>query len=259
MTAENGPSKSPSYGPRLLGRVAVVTGGSRGMGLAIARSLASEGCDVVISGRSQHTVERAASEIREAHLAEVPGQKPKVLALECDVRDEGAVQRMFAGVAREFGRLDILVNNAGIFQSAAPVEKTDIDLWRDIIDINLTGTFLCTRAALPLIKSGGTILNIISVAARDSFAGYAPYNASKAGALSLTRTLREELKTSGIRVTAILPGATDTEIWQQVMPGAPRDKMIESESVAALVLEALVLSPKANLTELVLDPVAGAL
>lgn len=259
MTADSDSLKSLPGRMRLSGKVAVVTGGSRGIGLATARALACEACNVAISGRSQHTLDQAAAEICAASSSAASGQKPRVLALECDVRDNGAVERMFATVAKEFGQLDILVNNAGISQSAAPVAKTDIELWREILDINLTGTFLCTRAALPSIKSGGTILNIISVAARDSFAGYAPYNASKAGALSFTRTLREELKATGIRVTAFLPGATATDIWQQVMPGAPRDKMIDAESVAALVLEALVLSPKANLTELVLDPVAGAL
>ena len=139
-----------------------------GFGLAIARSLASEACNVVISGRNQQTVERAATEIRHASLTDTSRHQPKVLALECDVRDNAAVERMFATVAREFGQLDILVNNAGISQSAAPVGKTDVELWRDIIDVNLTGTFLCTRAAMPLLKSGGTILNIISVAARES-------------------------------------------------------------------------------------------
>jgi NAD(P)-dependent dehydrogenase (short-subunit alcohol dehydrogenase family) len=256
MAAENGSSKSSS---RLLGKVAVVTGGSRGIGLAIAKALAGEICNVVISGRKQQTAERAAGEIRESSSRQPSEENPKILALECDVRDDQAVGRMFATVAKEFGRLDILVNNAGISQSAAPLQETSVELWRDIIDTNLTGTFLCTRAAVPLMRRDATILNIISVAARDSFAGYAPYNASKAGALSLTRTLREELKPTGIRVTALLPGATNTEIWQQVMPDAPRDKMIEAESIAALVLEAVVLSPKANLTDIVLDPIAGAL
>jgi NAD(P)-dependent dehydrogenase (short-subunit alcohol dehydrogenase family) len=240
--------------PRLLEKVAVVTGGSRGIGLAIARALVSEGCSVLITGRNQQTLEQAAADLGRKGSVTV-----RVLALECDVRDHEAVERMFTSVVKEFGRLDILVNNAGISQSATPLHETSVELWREIIDTNLTGTFLCTRAAVPLMKRGATILNIISVAARDSFAGYAPYNASKAGALSLTRTLREELKSSGIRVTAMLPGATDTEIWQQVMPDAPRDRMIEAESVAALVVETLVLSPKANLTELVLDPVGGAM
>ena len=253
MAGENVSSK-PSRGARLLGKVAVVTGGSRGIGLAIASALAGEACNVVISGRNQQTLEQAAAE-----LGRNGSRNERVLSVECDVRDNEAVARMFAIVTKEFGRLDILVNNAGISQSAAPLQETGVELWRDIIETNLTGTFLCTRAAVPLMKRGATILNIISVAARDSFAGYAPYNASKAGALSLTRTLREELKSSGIRVTALMPGATDTEIWQQVMPDAPRDKMIEAESVAKLVLEAVVLSPKANLTELVLDPMAGAM
>ncbi len=247
-------TKSPPRGARLSGKVALVTGGNRGIGLAIARALASEACNLIISGRNQETLEQAAANLRQ----HVPGSA-RVLPWVCDVRDLASVERMFATVAREFERLDILVNNAGISQSAAPVEKTDVALWRDIIDTNLTGTFLCTRSALPLMTRGGTIVNISSVAARDSFAGYAAYNASKAGALSLTRTLREELKSTGIRVTALLPGAIDTDIWQQVMPDAPRDKMMEAESVAALVLETVLLSPKANLTELVLDRMGGAL
>jgi NAD(P)-dependent dehydrogenase (short-subunit alcohol dehydrogenase family) len=252
MTEEHGSSK-PSPGSRLLGKFAVVTGGSRGIGLAIASALLSEGCSVLITGRNQQTLEHAAAKLGRE------GANRRILAAACDIRDNEAVGRMFATVRKEFGRLDILVNNAGISQSAAPMHETSVELWRDMIDTNLTGTFLCTRAAVPLMKAGATILNVISVAARDSFAGYAPYNASKAGALSLTRTLREELKSSGIRVTAVLPGATDTEIWQQVMPDAPRDKMIEAESVAKFVLEAVVLSPKANLTELVLDPATGAM
>ncbi len=251
MALESASSKA-SADLRLVGKVAVVTGGSRGIGLAIAGALLSEGCSVLITGRNQETLEGAVSELGRAGRA-------RVLPVECDVRDNEAVARVFARVVKEFGRLDILVNNAGISQSAAPLQETPVELWRDIIDTNLTGTFLCTRAAVPLMKAGATILNVISVAARDSFAGYAPYNASKAGALSLTRTLREELKPTGIRVTALLPGATDTEIWQQVMPDAPRDKMIEAESIARLVLEAVVLSPKANLTELVLDPAMGAM
>ena len=252
MAAE--PMKLSPRGARLSGKVAVVTGGSRGIGLAIARALASEACNVVISGRSQEKLEQAAARVREGNSG-----NGRILPCVCDVRNFESVERLFAIVAAEFGLLDILVNNAGISQSATPVEKTDVSLWRDIIDTNLTGTFLCTRTALPLIKRGGTILNVISVAARDSFAGYAPYNASKAGALSFTQTLRQELMERGIRVTALVPGAINTDIWQQVMPDAPREKMMEAESVASLVLEAVVLSPKANLTELVLDPIEGAL
>ena len=247
-------TKAPPRGTRLSGKVAVITGGNRGIGLAIAQALVSEASHVVISGRSQETVEAGARKL----LSHASGDA-HILPLVCDVRDHEAVERMFTNVAEEFGHLDILVNNAGVSQSATPIEKTDVQLWRDIVDTNLTGTFYCTRSALPLMARGGTIVNIISVAARESFAGYAPYNASKAGALSFTQTLRHELMERGIRVTALLPGAIDTDIWQQVDPTASREKMMEVESVAALVLETVVLSPKANLSELVLDPIGGAL
>jgi NAD(P)-dependent dehydrogenase (short-subunit alcohol dehydrogenase family) len=209
---------------------------------------------VVISGRQRETIDQAAAEIRAARSSNT-----KVLPSVCHVSDAQAVEQMFAEVAKEFGGLDILINNAGIAQSAAPVEETSIKLWREIIDINLTGTFLCTRFAIPLMRRGGTILNVLSVAASECFEGYAAYNASKAGVMGLTRTLRQELMPKGIRVTALFPGATDTEMWQQMMPDAPRNRMMDAATVASLVLEAVVLSPKANLTELVLDPVEGAL
>jgi len=252
MAKENASSR-PSPGSRLAGKVAVVTGGSRGIGFAIASALGSEGCSMVISGRDQQALDQAAAGLRN----DISGDA-RVVPVLCDVRDPQQVQQMFDRVTRDFGRLDVLVNNAGISQSAAPVEKTSLELWRDVIDTNLTGTFLCVRSAVPLMKHGATIVNILSVAARDSFPGYTAYNASKAGALSLTRTVREELKGTGIRVTAISPGATSTDIWQTVAPDASRDKMIDAESIATLVLETVVLSPKANLTDLVLDPVAGA-
>jgi NAD(P)-dependent dehydrogenase (short-subunit alcohol dehydrogenase family) len=258
MMAEIGSSKSSS-GARLLGKVAVVTGGSRGIGLAIARALASEACNVVISGRNQQTLERAATKIRRASSTDASAEKPKVLPCLCDVRDNDALEQMFAVVARDFGRLDILVNNAGVSQAMLPVEEISLELWREMIDTNLTGLFLCTRAALKLMQRGATIINTLSAASKTAFPSFAAYNSSKYGALGFTLSLREDLKQRGIRVTALIPGATDTELWNQVWPDAPREKMIDAESVAALVLEAVVLSPKANLTELVLDPMAGAL
>jgi NAD(P)-dependent dehydrogenase (short-subunit alcohol dehydrogenase family) len=242
---------------RLAGQIAVVTGGNRGIGFAVARALASEACSVMITGRNSQALAKAAEGLR----GEVPGgarEQAQILSAVCDVREAKAVEGLFAQVKQQFGKLDILVNNAGISQSAVPVEETSVELWREIIEVNLTGTFLSTRYAIPLMQRGGTILNVISVAAREHFAGYTPYNASKAGALSFSLTLREELKGRGIRVTALLPGGTNTDIWEQVMPDVPREKLIEVETVARLVLEAVVLSPKANLTELVLDPVGGS-
>jgi NAD(P)-dependent dehydrogenase (short-subunit alcohol dehydrogenase family) len=239
---------------RLAGKVAVVTGASRGMGLAIASALASEACNVVITGRNQETLEPAAVQIRSTNA-----NAPCVLACVCDVRDPESVTRLFETVAREFGRLDILVNNAGILQPMVPMEKVSLEVWRQVIDTNLTGMFLCTQAALPLMQRGATIINNLSAASKKAFPNCSAYNSSKYGALGLTLSLREELKHRGIRVTGLMPGAIDTDIWTQFWPDAPRGKMMDVDSIAVLVLEVVLLSPKANLTELVLDPVTGAL
>ena len=140
-----------------------------------------------------------------------------------------------------------------------PVEKTSVELWQSVLDVNLTGLFLCTRDAIPLMPRGATIVNNLSVAAKQIFPNFSAYNASKHGALGFTLTLREELIPKGIRVTALMPGATDTEIWNQSWPDAPRKKMIEPESVAQAVVYAVLLPQNANLSELTVVPVEGAL
>jgi NAD(P)-dependent dehydrogenase (short-subunit alcohol dehydrogenase family) len=247
-------ASKPASGMCLSAKAAVVTGASRGIGLAIAKALASEACNVFISGRNQQTIEQAAAEIRAGSSGGA-----RIISHVCDVRDERAVEHMFARVRDELGRLDILVNNAGVAQPIISIEETSIDLWRELVDTNLTGTFLCTKFALPLMPRGATIINTLSPASKMAFPKFAAYNSSKFGALGFTLSLREDLKERGIRVTALIPGSTDTDIWNQFWPDAARGKMMEAESVAKLVLEAVVLSPKANLTELVLDPIEGAL
>jgi len=119
--------------------------------------------------------------------------------------------------------------------------------------------FLVTREILPLMRKGGVIVNNLSIAATRVFAGLSAYNASKHGALGLTNTLREELRTSGIRVIAVLAGATDTEIWQTLWPEAPRAKMMKPETVAQAVVSALVLPATATVEELAILPSAGVL
>jgi NAD(P)-dependent dehydrogenase (short-subunit alcohol dehydrogenase family) len=245
---------------RLSGKVAVVTGASRGIGLAIARALAREGSSVVITGRYSEALTKAADRLRKENGAgESATPAPNIMPIQCDVRDEHAVERMFGAVAREFGRVDVLVNNAGVSQPALSVEKTTIELWHEIIDTNLTGTFLCSKSALPLIPRGGTVVNILSAAARIAFPSFAAYNSSKHGALGFTLTLREELKERGIRVCAFMPGATDTAMWQQIMPNVAREKLMDADSTAALVLSIVLLPPKANLSELALHPITGAI
>ena len=237
----------------LKGKVAVVTGASRGIGYAIARALAAEGADVVITARDIATLTNSAAQLRK-ELA----TGGNIVAVVCDVRAPRSVGALFAMVKRRFGRVDILVNNAGVSQPATPLEQTSLEMWRDNIDTNLTGVFLCTRAALPLMQAGATIINNLSAAAKQLFPNYYAYTAAKTGALGFTASLRAELMPRGIRVTALMPGATDTDIWQQIMPDAPRHHMIDVESVAQAVLYAVLLPPNVNPSEISLDPAGGA-
>jgi NAD(P)-dependent dehydrogenase (short-subunit alcohol dehydrogenase family) len=249
--------RSAATGGRLAGKFAVVTGGNRGLGLAIARALVVEGCSVLITGRDRAALASARRELEEIAATQEP--RPEALAERCEVRDPRSVVRVFALAKKRWGRLDILINNAGISQALHPVEETPLELWRSVIETNLTGMFLCVQAALPLMPRGATIVNNLSAAAKQIFPKFAAYNASKHGALGLTLTLSEELIPRGIRVTALMPGASDTEIWNQFWRDAPRDKMIKPESVAQAVLYAVLLPPAANLQELLLVPAAGAL
>jgi len=160
---------------RLWGKVAVVTGGNRGIGLATATALAGEGCSVVITGRDVAALDAANAELTE--LAD----GGEVLAEACDVRDEKAVAGVFAKVKERWGQLDILVNNAGILQKLYDAAETPTELWRSVIDTNLTGTFFCTRAAVPLMGRGATIVNMLSVTVKTAVPKSAAYNASKTG------------------------------------------------------------------------------
>ncbi len=164
-----------------------------------------------------------------------------------------------AAVQGRFHHIDILINNAGVAHPNLNVRDLPLDSWREVIDTNLTGMFLVTSTALPLMKSGGLIVNNLSIAARRVFAGSSAYNASKHGALGFTNTLREELREKGIRVIALLPGATDTAIWNTLWPEAPRKKMMQPETVAQALVNALILPAESTVEELVIMPSAGTL
>jgi NAD(P)-dependent dehydrogenase (short-subunit alcohol dehydrogenase family) len=169
------------------------------------------------------------------------------------------VDSAFRRIREMYGTVNFLVNNAGNAHALAPVESLSLQTWKQVIDTNLTGMFLVTRAALPLMTAGSTIVNNLSVAAVQPFAGMSAYNASKYGALGFTQALREELRKKGIRVLALLPGATDTEIWQQFWPDAPREKMISAESVAQAVLHAVSAPANTTIEEIRMGPTSGVL
>jgi NAD(P)-dependent dehydrogenase (short-subunit alcohol dehydrogenase family) len=236
---------------RLSGRVALVTGASRGIGLATARALANEGCNLVLVGRTLRALEKAARKLA--------GYKVRVLVKMCDVRDPHAVRVLAASIKKQLPRVDILINNAGVAHPHLPVAELPFHVWKSVIDTNLTGTFLVTREILPLMRRGCTIVNNLSIAATRVFAGSAAYNASKHGALGLTNTLREELRARGIRVIALLPGATDTEIWDTLWPKAPRKKMMSVETIAEALMGALLLPENSTVEELTILPTGGAL
>src|SRR5712691_13021166 len=232
-------------------QVALVTGSTRGIGLAIARALAAEGCNLILTGRDEQA--------RRSVSRELASGKIKILAHPGDVRDPQSIDDFFRSIRRQFKRLDILVNNAGIAHSNFTIDKLPLPLWKDVIETNLTGMFLVTQAALAIMKRGGTIVNNLSIAATRVFPGSAAYNASKHGALGLTNTLREELRPKGIRVIALMPGATDTAIWNTLWPEAPRKKMMVPKTVATAVVNALVLPANSTVEELAILPSAGTL
>jgi NAD(P)-dependent dehydrogenase (short-subunit alcohol dehydrogenase family) len=233
----------------LTGKVAVITGGSRGIGLALAHALAVEGCQVVITGRDAGSLQAAVEN----------GGQAGMVAMACDVSNADAVQELFDNIHKRYSTVDVLVNNAGIAHALEPIEKLSLATWKQVMDTNLTGMFLCCRAALPLMRAGGTIVNNLSVSARQPFAGMAAYNASKAGALGFTNVLRLEQRKNGIRVLALILGATDTAIWEQFWPEAPREKMVSPKTVAEAVVNVLKLPSEATIEEIRMGPSAGVL
>jgi len=236
---------------RLKGRVALITGATRGIGLAIAQALAAESCDLILTGRDHETLMRIGRELR--------SKKIQTMVHACNVRDPNSVNALFESVRGQFKRLDVLINNAGIAHKNLPVERLPYPVWKEVIETNLDGMFLVTQGALAIMKRGGTIVNNLSIAANRVFAGSAAYNASKHGALGLTNTLREELRPKGIRVIGLLPGATDTDIWKTLWPEAPRSKMMSPATVAQAVVSAILLPPDAIVENLEILPTSGAL
>ncbi|HKV78944.1 MAG TPA: SDR family oxidoreductase [Candidatus Sulfotelmatobacter sp.] len=236
---------------RLASQTALITGASRGIGLAIARALAAESCNLILTSRDEKALARISRELSR--------KKIRILTHPCDVRDPYSVDDLFRSIRREFRRIDILINNAGIAHTNLTVDKLPYPVWKDVLATNIDGTFLMTQAALALIPRGGTIVNNLSIAATRVFAGSAAYNASKHGALGLTNTLREELRPKGIRVIGLFPGATDTEIWNTLWPQAPRKKMMSSETVARAVVNAVVLPSNATVETLEILPSGGTL
>ena len=207
--------------------VGIVTGGSKGIGLAIARAFLERGMKVAISGRSAADLEKAAQQL---------GAGDSVLAVTSDVRKPQDAQRLVDETVRRFGGVDVLVNNAGVGTFARIAEMTPED-WQRILDTNLSGVFYCCRAAIPVMKARGAgfIINISSLAGKNSFIGGGAYCASKAGLNSFSETLMQEVRHDNIRVSYVMPGSVLTGFGD--MPPSGEDWKLTPEDVARVVSE----------------------
>jgi NADP-dependent 3-hydroxy acid dehydrogenase YdfG len=233
---------------KLEGKVVLITGASRGIGLAIARALDREGSKLILVARNPGPLVRAA--------AQLPGT---VMSLPVDVTQPGEVKRLIAAVQKRIHRLDVLINNAGVF-TYKPFAKTTLEDWRRNLETNLTSIFLTTQASLPLLKrSKGDVMNILSISSRVAFANCSAYAAAKFGAWGLTGVLRRELCAEGIRVMAVLPGMTETRMKNELDFPVRGEELLQPEDVAAAVLSALVQPRRATVEEILLMPSGGAL
>ncbi len=194
----------------LQGKVVLITGASQGLGRALALAFAREGARVATNSRSEVSIRPVAEE------AESLGAE--VLALAADVSRSADVERLVSAATERFGHIDVLVNNAGVLGPRVPIEEYPEDEWRRVIDANLTGPFLVTKAAIPYMPEGGSIVNVVSGVSVEGRARWGAYSVSKFGVEGLTQILAAELEERGIRANAVDPGGMRTEMRAAAYP-----------------------------------------
>ena len=220
----------------LTGRVAVVTGGSKGIGYAIADALAGAGASVAIGARTAGDVEHAAGELAKRH------SRGRSLGMQCDVRSQKDCEALIDRSAGELGGIDILINNAGIGRFET-VEQMTVEDWDAVIGTNLNSVFYCSHAALPhLKKRGGWIINIGSLAGKNAFPRGAAYNASKFGLLGFSEAMMQEVRHDGVRVSCIMPGSVATEFSHPSGSATTGDEWkVGAEDIAQIVIDLLAM------------------
>ncbi len=230
----------------LQNKVAVVTGGSRGIGAAVARKLASMAAKIVICGRSQRDLDQV--------VAEINGRGEWGEGLVCDVGNARSVEQFAEKVLAKHNTVDILVNNAGIGGFGGPLHTIPPETWDRIIGTNLSGVYHMIRAFAPSMieRGGGDIINVSSIASKNALANGAAYAASKWGLNGLSYSVAEELRGYNIRVTVVCPGSVDTELSPH--EGKKKERMLKPEDVAHVVEMIVTQAPQSFASEIVLRP-----
>ena len=240
---------------KLNGKVALITGASKGIGAGIARRLAAEGAKVVVNFA---TSESEAKDV----VAGIEGEGGRAIAVRADVRNKPEVDRLIKSTIDHFGQLDIVVNNAGIYQFAK-IEATTEALYRQQFDLNVLGPLLVTGAAAPFLAEGSSIINISSTAGRRAAGLFASYATSKHGVNGFTESIRQELGGDNIRVSVIEPGATETEIassisdpkWSEMIQShVSKDGAMQASDIAEAILFIVSLPRRANVSQILIRP-----
>jgi len=215
---------------RLAGKVALVTGGNRGIGRAISLAFAREGAKVAVVGRNESTCDEV--------VAEIGALGGEAVAIQADVSQEASVDAMVAMAMERFAHIDILVNNAGVNLPYRKVTDLTLEEWRYVVGTNLTGPFLCSRAVVPamIAQRYGKIINISSLGGRSGAAGRLPYRPTKAAIINFTECLAAELKEHGIDVNAVCPGPVNTDMMREITNNNVPANAMQPEEIASVVV-----------------------
>ena len=233
---------------QLEGKTAIITGAGTGIGKGIARGFAKAGADLVIASRNRQTLDSTAAELRTIG--------PTVIVAPTDVTMEDQVVALFEKTTKELGRLDILVNNSGVFDGG-PLDELTLETWQHVLNVNLTGAFLCTREAMKIMKQqrGGRIINIGSISAQVPRMNSAPYVTSKHGLVGLTKSTALEGRAFGVSASCLHPGKVVTKRREASDSPIDQEPMMTPDDIAIAALAMAAMPPYANMLESIVLPV----